>query len=47
MFTPRNADADALAPKPFLKKIVFRLPFFMQPARPDMDLYLGLMKMVM
>lgn len=32
MFTPRNAQADALAPKPFLRKIIYRLPLFIQPA---------------
>ena len=42
MFTPRNADADALAPKPFLKKIVFRLPLFMQPAPVRHGFVLGI-----
>ena len=42
MYTPRNADADALAPKPFLRKIVFRLPLFMQPAPVRHGFVLGI-----
>ena len=42
MYTPRNADADALAPKPFLRKIVFRLPLFMQPAPGRHGFVLGI-----
>ena len=32
MFTPRNAVLDALSSKPFMRKIVYRLPEFLQPA---------------
>ena len=32
MFTPRNAVLDALSSKPFIRKIVYRLPEFLQPA---------------
>ena len=42
MYTPRNADADALSPKPFLRKIVFRLPLFMQPAPVRHGFVLGI-----
>ncbi len=42
IFTPRNAAADALSPKPFLRKIVFRLPLFMQPAPVRHGFVLGI-----
>ena len=42
MYTLRNADADALSPKPFLRKIVFRLPLFMQPAPVRHGFVLGI-----
>ena len=42
MFTPRNAAADALAPKPFLRKIVYRLPLFIQPAPVRYGFILGI-----
>ena len=31
IFTPRHPYADALAPRPFLRKIIYRLPLFFQP----------------
>ena len=42
LFTPRNADADALSSKPFLRKVVFRLPLFMQPAPVRHGFVLGI-----
>ena len=42
MFTPRNAAADALAPKPFMRKIVYRLPLFIQPAPVRHGFILGI-----
>ena len=42
MFTPRNAAADALAPKPFIRKIVYRLPLFIQPAPVRHGFILGI-----
>jgi sugar lactone lactonase YvrE len=42
IFTPRNAASDALSPKPFLRKIVFRLPLFMQPAPVRHGFVLGI-----
>ena len=42
MFTPRNAAADALAPKPFIRKIVSRLPLFIQPAPVRHGFILGI-----
>ena len=42
IYTPRNAAADALSPKPFLRKIVFRLPLFMQPAPVRHGFVLGI-----
>jgi sugar lactone lactonase YvrE len=42
MFTTRNAIADALAPKPFLRKIVYRLPLFLQPAPAKYGFILGI-----
>ena len=32
IFTLRNSIADAMAPKPFLRKIIYRLPPFLQPS---------------
>ncbi|MFP5306947.1 MAG: SMP-30/gluconolactonase/LRE family protein [Gammaproteobacteria bacterium] len=31
LYAPRNPTLDALAPDPFLRKLVFRLPAFLQP----------------
>jgi len=42
MFTPRNVAADALAPKPFLRKIIYRLPLFLQPAPVRHGFILGI-----
>ena len=42
LFTPRNADADALSSKPFFRKVVFRLPLFMQPAPVRHGFVLGI-----
>ena len=42
MFTPRNAEADALAPTPFIRKIVYRLPLFIQPAPVRHGFILGI-----
>ena len=42
MFTPRNAAADALAPKPFMRKVVYRLPLFIQPAPVRHGFVLGI-----
>jgi sugar lactone lactonase YvrE len=32
LFSPRNAALDATLPRPFLRKMIYRLPKFMQPA---------------
>jgi len=42
MFTPRNAAADALAPRPFIRKVVYRLPLFIQPAPVRHGFILGI-----
>ncbi len=42
MFTPRNSDLDALSAKPFLRKIVYRLPTFLQPAPERHGFVLGI-----
>lgn len=31
LYAPRNPTLDALAPHPFVRKLVFRLPAFLQP----------------
>jgi len=42
MFTVRNPAADALAGKPFLRKVVWRLPQFLQPGPKPYAFVLGL-----
>lgn len=42
MYGPRSADLDALLPRPFLRKMVFRLPEWLQPAPAQDSLVLGL-----
>jgi sugar lactone lactonase YvrE len=40
--TPRDATLDKLLPHPFLRKIVYRLPVFLQPAPKRYSFVLGL-----
>lgn len=42
LVTPRNALLDRLLPHPFLRKIVLRLPTFLQPAPERFGFVLGL-----
>lgn len=42
LYGPRSADLDALLPKPFLRKLVFRLPEWLQPSPAQDSLVLGL-----
>jgi sugar lactone lactonase YvrE len=42
LFTVRNPAADALAGKPFLRKVVWRLPDFLQPGPKPYGFVLGL-----
>ncbi len=42
LFAPRNAALDAMADKPLLRKVVFRLPEFMQPQPAHHAFVLGL-----
>ena len=42
LVTPRNALLDRLLPHPFLRKIVLRLPSFLQPAPERFGFVLGL-----
>ncbi len=42
LVTPRNRLLDALLPRPFLRKVVLRLPQFMQPAPKRYAFVLGL-----
>jgi sugar lactone lactonase YvrE len=42
LVTPRNALLDRLFPHPFLRKIVLRLPSFLQPAPEKFGFVLGL-----
>jgi len=42
LVTPRDAIFDKLLPHPFLRKIVFRLPKFLQPAPKRYSFVLGL-----
>ena len=42
MYGPRSADLDALLPRPFLRKLVFRLPEWLQPSPAHDSLVLGL-----
>lgn len=42
MYGPRSADLDALLPRPFLRKLVFRLPEWLQPSPAQDSLVLGL-----
>jgi len=44
LVTPRNRLLDALLPRPFLRKVVLRLPQFMQPAPKRYAFVLGLDK---
>jgi sugar lactone lactonase YvrE len=42
LVTPRDATLDKLLPHPFLRKIVYRLPAFLQPAPKRYSFVLGL-----
>src|SRR5262249_5930564 len=42
LVTPRDATLDKLLPHPFLRKIVMRLPAFLQPAPKRYSFVLGL-----
>lgn len=42
LFAPRNAALDALSDKPLLRKVVFRMPEFMQPQPARHGFVLGL-----
>ena len=42
LFTPRNALLDAMSDKPFLRKVAFRLPEFLQPQPAAHAFVLGL-----
>ena len=42
LFAPRNAALDAMSDKPLLRKVVFRLPQFMQPQPARHGFVLGL-----
>lgn len=42
LVTPRDATLDKLLPKPFLRKVVMRLPKFLQPAPKRYSFVLGL-----
>jgi len=42
IFSPRNLLADAIASKPFIRKIVYRLPLFLQPTPARHGFILGI-----
>jgi sugar lactone lactonase YvrE len=42
LVTPRDATLDRLLPHPFLRKVVYRLPAFLQPAPKRYSFVLGL-----
>jgi len=42
LVTPRNAVLDKLLPRPFLRKMIFRLPKFLQPAPERYSFVVGL-----
>ena len=42
LVTPRNRLLDALLPRPFLRKVILRLPQFLQPAPKRYAFVLGL-----
>ena len=42
IFTPRNSVLDALSEKPFLRKILYRLPTFLQPTPERHGFVLGI-----